>query len=233
MNRKRNTHGFTLVELVFALAIFATGSLFVHSLLSGVTENSQTVTIGIDLGSQNKRCLTQIFNGLQATSLLPQDTDGLDATDPVSVFLIEEDDGAPTPKTEAVLTNRATASVEFAQDGTTLLAGGSREQAREKRITKSKRIRFRRVAGYRFNATTGAILPDWSGWITYFVDAKGHLMYQADGKPARAIASRVDALDAEVRPDGTILVTIVSARRSPDGHGWRRYANSVTIHPKN
>jgi prepilin-type N-terminal cleavage/methylation domain-containing protein len=233
MNRKRNTHGFTLIEMMIAMAIFATGSIYVYSTFAGVTRSSQSITIGIDLGSQNKRCLTRLFNELQATSLLPQDTDGLDATDPVAVFLVEEDNAAPVPKTTSLLVNRTTAFVKFDKDGTTLLAGGSKEQAREKTITKSKRIRFRKVIGYKFNALAGTILPDWSGWVSYFVDDKNHLMRQVEGKRARTIAGRVDALEAEVRPDGTILVTIISARLSPDGHGWKRYANSVTIHPKN
>ena len=33
--------------------------------------------------------------------------------------------------------------------------------------------------------------------------------------------------------DGTVLVTLVTAKPSKDGKGWRRYANGITIHPKN
>ena len=233
MNSKRHTAGFTLIEMIISMAIFAAGSVYVYTTFAGVTASSKSITIGIDLGSQNKRCLTRLFNELQATSLLPQDTDGLDATDPVAVCVVEDDNAAPAPKTKSLVVNRKAAAIEFGKDGTTLLAGGSKEQAREKTITKSKRIRFRKVIGYEFNELAGTILPDWSGWITYFVDGKGHLMRQVEGKRARTVAGRVDALAADVRADGTILITIISARRSPDGHGWKRYANSVTVHPKN
>ena len=42
-----------------------------------------------------------------------------------------------------------------------------------------------------------------------------------------------DDFDADPRPDGTVLVTLITAKPGKDGKGWRRYANGITIHPKN
>ncbi|MFQ5668761.1 MAG: type II secretion system protein J [Candidatus Binatia bacterium] len=232
-HNKRRTAGFTLVEMVVATALFAAGSVYVYATFTGVTRSTRTATLEIDLGVQNKRALSRMFNEMQATSLTPQDTDGLDSTEPISVFVIEQDTAAPLPKTQALLVNRGAAgAVATSVDGTKAI-GDSRTQARELAITRSKRIRFRKVVGYQFSAGAGTILPEWSGWITYSINGRNQLVRQREGGRPRVISGRIDALEAQARTDGTVIVTLISARRNPVGAGWRRYANSVTINPKN
>jgi hypothetical protein len=94
-------------------------------------------------------------------------------------------------------------------------------------------LRVRHGRGYQFNAGAGTIVPEWSSWITYRVNAQNQLIRNVEGGATRVIANRVDALDVQARIDGTVLVTLITARRNPTGPGWKRYANSITIHPKN
>jgi len=228
----RRNAGFTLIEMTVAAGLFAAGAVYIYGTFAGVTRSSRTATVQIDLGSQNKRALTRFFGELQASSLTPQDTDGLDATEPEAVLTIADDDAAPVPNTKAIIVNRSTVGTVTQLDGTWVLGEG-KMQARERSIIKSKIVRFRKVIGYQFNAGAGTIVPEWSNWITYRVNAQNQLMRQVDGGATRIIANRVDALDVDARIDGTVLVTLITARRNPTGPGWKRYANSITIHPKN
>jgi prepilin-type N-terminal cleavage/methylation domain-containing protein len=228
----RRSAGFTLVEMIIATTIFAAGSLYIYATFSGVTRSSRSATLEIDLGSENKRALTRMYNELQATSLTGQDTDGLDSTDPEAVFLIEDDLSAPPPVSAATTVVRTTTTSVTETDGT-LELGESQDQARERVITRSVRIRFRKVVGYRFNESAGTIVPEWSDWVTYAVNPQRQLVRTVPGRRPIVISNRVDALDAMARADGTVIVTLVSARPDPNGAGFRRYANAVTIHPKN
>lgn len=228
----RRNAGFTLIEMAVAAGLFAAGAIYIYGTFAGVTRSSRTATVQIDLGSQNKRALTRFFSELQASSLTPQDTDGLDATEPEAVLTIEDDADAPAPNTTAVIVNRPAVGTVTQTDGTWNLGEG-KMQARERSITTNKIIRFRKVIGYQFNAGAGTIVPEWSNWITYRVNAQNQLIRQVAGGATRVIANRVDALDVEARIDGTVLVTLITARRNPTGPGWKRYANSITIHPKN
>lgn len=228
----RRNAGFTLLEMAVAAGLFAAGAIYIYGTFAGVTRSSRTATVQIDLGSQNKRALTRFFGELQASSLTPQDTDGLDATEPEAVLTIQDDDAAPVPNTKAIIVNRPTVGTVTQTDGTWNLGSG-KMQARETSITKSKIIRFRKVIGYQFNAGAGTIVPEWSNWITYRVNAQNQLIRQVDGGATRVVANRVDALHVDPRIDGTVLVTLITARRNPTGPGWKRYANSITIHPKN
>ena len=227
----RDTRGFTLVEMVIATALFVAGTLYIYSTFTGVTRSTATASVSIDLGSQNKKALTRIYNELQATSVIEQDTDGMDSTPPEPVFVVEPDTGAPMPFTAARLVERGSFGAEE-EDGTWDL-GGNRTQAREMVVAHQSRLRFRKVVGYRFNAATGSIVPEWSNWITFRVDDRRRLVREVPGRTTRTIATRVDVFDVAVRPDGTVVVSLVTGRRSPDGRDVRRYANSVTIHPKN
>jgi len=228
----RRNSGFTLVEMMVAMGLFAAGTLYIYGAFTSVTKSSQSVTVQIDLGSQNKKSLTRLFSELQASSLTAQDTDGLDSTEPEAVCVITDDNAAPTPTTKALIVNRpAVGSVT--QTGGKWSLGEGKMQARERNITKSKIVTFRKVIGYQFNAGAGTIVPEWSNWVTYRVNARNQLVRSVAGGATRIIANRVDALDVEARIDGTVLVTLITARRNPTGPGWRRYANSITIHPKN
>ncbi len=229
----RKSAGFTLLEMVISTTLFAAGSIYVYATFTGVTKSSRGATIQMDLGSNNKRGMTRLFTELQASSLTPQDTDGIDATDPERVLEILADDVAPAPATKAKLVTRpAVGGGTTNADGSYVLGHG-RQQARERTITGSRRLRFRKVVGYRFNATTGSILPEWSGWIEYRVNANRQLVRVGASGTTRVVANRVDAFDLEEKPDGTVLATIITARRNPTSGVWKRYANSVTIHPKN
>jgi len=228
----RRNAGFTLIEMTVAAGLFAAGAIYIYGTFASVTRSSRTATVQIDLGSQNKRALTRFFGELQASSLTPQDTDGLDATEPEPVLTILDDDAAPAPNTKAIIVNRSAVGT-VTQTGGTWELGEGKMQARERSIAMSKIIRFRKVIGYQFNAGAGTIVPEWSSWITYRVNTQNQLMRQVDGGATRVIANRVDALDVEARIDGTVLVTLITARRNPTGAGWKRYANSITIHPKN
>lgn len=228
----RRNAGFTMVEMIVATALFAAGSLYVYSTFAGVTQSSRSATVQIDLGSQNKRALTRIYNELQATSLTPQDTDGIDSTEPEAVFEILDDVGAPAPRTEAKLVNRIGETATQDADGEWSL-GGAKEQARERVISQSKRIRFRKVVGYQFNASAGSIVPEWSGWIYYAVNDQYQLVRTVEGNQPKVVAHDVDALDAVAAGDGTIVLVMITAKRNPTGPGWKRYANAVTINPKN
>jgi NADH:ubiquinone oxidoreductase subunit len=130
------------------------------------------------------------------------------------------------------VTRGVLAGADKKDDGTWSL-GASREQARERTIVASRSVRFRKVVGYQFVADAGAIAPQWSDWITYRVNARRQLVRVSGNGQPRVVANHVDAFDLEAKADGTIVATMVTARRDPTGAGWRRYANSVTIHPKN
>jgi NADH:ubiquinone oxidoreductase subunit len=149
------------------------------------------------------------------------------------VLVIEDDPSAPAPSTKARLVTRgAVGQTKVGEDGA-LDLGAAREQARERTIAGSKTLRFRKVVGYQFVEEAGTIAPRWSEWITYRVDANRQLTRASGtGQPA-VVAHRVDAFDVEAKPDGTVVVTVITARRDPSGPGWKRYANAVTVHPKN
>ncbi|MHC4409269.1 MAG: PulJ/GspJ family protein [Planctomycetota bacterium] len=227
----RSRRGFTMVEMVIATAMFAAGSLYIYSTFTGVTRSTQNATVAIDLGSQNKKALTKVYNELQATSVIEQDTDGVDSTPPEAVFSITEDTGAPRPFTAARLVERGTFSAS--QTGETVTVGGNKVQAREMVVATQTRLRFRKVIGYQFNAGAGSILPEWSNWVTYRVDSQRRLIREVPGRPTRTVANRVDVFNAREQSDGTIVVSLVTGRRNPDGRSVKRYANAVTIHPKN
>jgi prepilin-type N-terminal cleavage/methylation domain-containing protein len=240
----RRNGGFTLLEMMISMGLFAAGALFVYSTFAGVTKSSRSATVEVDLGSHNKQALTRLFSEMQASSLTPQDTDGIDSTEPEAVLVVEDDTGAPAPHTKAVIVNRRTVGSATAVDGTWEV-GGSRMQAREMSITASKRVRFRKVIGYQFNASAGSITPEWSKWITYSINDRNQLVRSLEDGPSRIIAQNVDAFDVgspmdnpatplpALESDGTIVVTLITAKRDPSNPGWRRYANSITIHPKN
>jgi len=228
----RRNGGFTLVEMMISMALFAAGALFVYSTFAGVTKSTRSATVEVDLGTNNKQALTRLFSEMQASSLTPQDTDGLDSTEPEPVLVIEDDASAPAPRTKAVIVNRRAVGTATSVDGAWEVGGG-RTQAREMAITTSKRISFRKVIGYQFNASAGSITPEWSRWITYSVNPRNQLVRSVEGGHSRIISQSVDALDAQARIDGTVLVTLITAKRDPANPGWRRYANAVTIHPKN
>lgn len=228
----RRIGGFTLVEMMVSTGLFIAGALFVYSTFSGVTKSSRSVTVDVDLGSYNKQALTRLFSEMQASSLTAQDTDGLDSTEPEPVLTIADDPAAPTPRTKAVIVNRRAVGSATDVDGTWEV-GGSRMQAREMAITTSKQVRFRKVIGYQFNPSAGSITPEWSRWITYAVNDRSQLVRSLEGGASRIIAQSVDAFDVQARVDNTLLVTLITAKRDPSNPGWRRYANSITVHPKN
>jgi len=228
----RRIGGFTLVEMMVSTGLFIAGALFVYSTFSGVTKSTRSVTVDVDLGSYNKQALTRIFSEMQASSLTAQDTDGLDSTEPEPVLTIEDDLAAPKPQTKAVIVNRRAVGSATSVDGTWEVGGG-RMQAREMSITMSKLLRFRKVIGYQFNPSAGSITPEWSKWITYSVNDRSQLVRSLEGGASRIIAQNVDAFDIQARPDSTLLVTLITAKRDPSHPGWRRYANSITVHPKN
>lgn len=228
----RRKGGFTLIEMMISMALFAAGAVFVYSTFAGVTKSTRSATVDIDLGSSNKQALTRLFSEMQASSLTAQDTDGLDSTEPEPVLVISDDTAAPKPHTKAVLVNRRAVGSATDVNGEWQVGGG-RMQAREMAITTSKEVRFRKVIGYQFNPTAGSITPEWSKWLTYGVNDRSQLVRSVEGGPSRIIAQNVDAFDVQARIDGTLLVTLITAKRDPSHPGWRRYANSITIHPKN
>jgi len=228
----RRNRGFTLIEMMVSTGLFVAGALFVYSTFSGVTKSSRSVTVDVDLGSYNKQALTRIFSEMQASSLTAQDTDGLDSTEPEPVLTITDDPAAPKPRTKAVIANRRAVGTATDVNGTWEV-GGSRMQAREMAIATSKLVRFRKVIGYQFNPSAGSITPEWSRWITYAVNDRSQLVRSVDGGASRIIAQNVDAFDVQARVDSTLLVTLITAKRDPSNPGWRRYANSITVHPKN
>ncbi|MHC4548786.1 MAG: prepilin-type N-terminal cleavage/methylation domain-containing protein [Planctomycetota bacterium] len=228
----RRNAGFTLLEMVVATGLFLAGAIYIYGTFAGVTKSTRSATVQVDLGSQNKKALTRFFSELQASSLTPQDTDGLDSTEPEAVLTIADDANAPVPRTKAIIVNRKAVG-DVNQTGGTWSLGGGKMQARETSITQSKTVRFRKVIGYQFNTGAGTIVPEWSNWITYRVNARNQLVRSVEGGATRVVANRVDALHVDPRIDGTVLVTLITGRRNPTGAGWRRYANSITIHPKN
>ena len=149
------------------------------------------------------------------------------------MLVIEDDAAAPAPVTKAiVVSRRAAGTTRTTADGTTAV-GAAREQAREKAITRSKTLRFRKVVGYQYVAAAGTIAPEWSDWITYRVDGQRRLVRTYGAGTPQVVALHIDAFDVEAKADGTVVVTTITAKQDPSGRGWRRYANSVTIHPKN
>jgi hypothetical protein len=218
--------------MVVATGLFLAGAIYIYGTFAGVTKSTRSATVQVDLGSQNKKALTRFFSELQASSLTPQDTDGLDSTEPEAVLTIADDANAPVPRTKAIIVNRKAVG-DVNQTGGTWSLGGGKMQARETSITQSKTVRFRKVIGYQFNTGAGTIVPEWSNWITYRVNARNQLVRSVEGGATRVVANRVDALHVDPRIDGTVLVTLITGRRNPTGAGWRRYANSITIHPKN
>ena len=50
--------GFTLVEMLVSSALFLSGAVYIYATLAGVTQNGQSTTVQIDLGSQNKKAMT-------------------------------------------------------------------------------------------------------------------------------------------------------------------------------
>jgi len=227
----RRSGGFTMVEMVVATAIFLAGAVYVYSTFAGVTVSTQAATVEVDLNSQNKKALTALYMELQATSLANHDIDGTGVDRPV--FLVEKGTEAP-PLTKPRLVSRSVRAPSQDAGGEWDI-GESKLQARERSILENSRLRFRKVVGYRFNAAAGTIEPEWSGEIVYEVNAGRQLVRRVVGSPtpAKVVAHHVDAFEAEPKTDGTLVLTLVSARPSPDGRGFRRYANAVTVHPKN
>lgn len=226
----RRQAGFTLLEMVVSTALFAAGAIYIYSTFAGVTVSSSNATIEVDLSSQNKKGMTRLYNELQASSMNTHDID--DSGVEQAVLTVEADNGAPAPSTQArVVTRTFTAPAQDANQG--WLLGEAKEQAREKTINTQSRLRFRKVIGYRFNEAAGTILPEWSPEIVYRVNNRRQLQRTVTGRPPTTVATYVDAFDVDTSVDGTIVITLITAKRRPSGGGWRRYANSITVHPKN
>jgi len=238
----RTNRGFTLLEMTIATALFAAGSLFVYSTFAGVTKSSRSATVRIDLGSQNKRALTRLYNELQASSVLPQKADNLDAgtllpteinpDGSVNVMLVAQDDASPLPHTVATIVDRTKEAMASLDVNVATDVGATTVKAREKTLPRSSILTFRKVIGYAF--TAGEIGPEWSARIIYRVNARRQLTRQVGTRPVRVVAHNVDVFHVDnSNPDGTLVITLVTAKPDPTGDGWRRYANNLTIHPKN
>ena len=237
----RTNRGFTLLEMTIATALFAVGSLFVYSTFAGVTKSSRSATVRIDLGSQNKRALTRLYNELQASSVLTQKADHLDPATvaaeeknpdgSITVFMTGEDKAAPLPRTVANFVDR-TKEALATQETTFFKLGAQQIQAREVGVPRSNWLRFRKVIGYVFS--NGEIGPEWSARVQYRVNNRRQLVRRVGINRERVVANYVDIFNVDTsNPDGTVRITLVTAKPDPSGDGWRRYANSLTIHPKN
>ncbi len=225
----RRNAGFTLLEMSIATTLFAVGAIYIYSTFTSVTVSTANATVEIDLSSQNKKGMTRLFNELQASSLSTHDIDDSGVEQPV--LSVEADNVAPPPSTKALVVVRTFSAP--GQDSKGWLLGESKEQAREKTITTQSRLSFRKVIGYRFNEAAGTILPEWSPEVVYRVNNRRQLQRTVTGRPPTVVASYVDAFDVDASVDGTIVITLITAKRRPSGGGWSRYANSITVHPKN
>lgn len=237
----RKQAGFSLVEMVIATALFAVGSLFIYTTFTSVTRSSASATVRIDLGAENKRALTRVYDELQASSSVPQKIENL----PIAAFEDEEinPDGtintlmsgddleSPLPVTVARIVDRSTASVATLE-ADTWSVGESKTQARERVLPRSSWLRFRKVTGYFFNG--GDISPSWSPRVQYRVNDRRQLVRRVAAGRERVVANDVDVFHVDqTNPDGTVVITLVTAKPDPNGEGWRRYANTLTVHPKN
>jgi len=237
----KKTAGFSLVEMVIATALFAAGSLLVYTSFTGVTRSSRAASVRIDLGAENKRALTRIYNELQASSSTAQKIENL----PVAAFEPEEvnpdgtvntlmsgdDAESPPPVTVARIVDRSGATTATL-DVDTWDVGAGQTQARERVMPRSSWLRFRKVTGYFFNG--GEISPEWSTRVQYRVNNERKLVRSVAGGRERVVANDVDVFHVDqTNPDGTVLVTLVTAKPDPNGDGWRRYANTLTVNPKN
>ncbi len=225
----RRNAGFTLLEMTVATTLFAAGAVYIYSTFASVTVSSVNATVEIDLSSQNKKGMTRLFNELQASSLGTHDID--DSGVEQAVLWVDADNGAPPPSTNALIVTRTFSAPD--QDSRGWRLGKAKEQAREKRIVTQSRLRFRKVIGYRFNEAAGTILPEWSPEIIYQVNNRRQLQRTVTGRRPTVVALWVDAFDIDTSVDGTIVITLITAKRRPSGRGWRRYANATTVHPKN
>ena len=225
----RGGAGFTLIEMAVASAMFAAGALYIYSTFAGITRSSQSATIALDLNSENKRALTTLYNEVQASSLAPHDID--DSGTEVAVFTVDVDAAAPLPRTQALNVDRSGATVSGVTNDFTL--GEAKQQARERTIGASNRLRLRKVIGFRFQAAGGTISPEWSAEVTFFVNQRRQLVRSLPGRPPRIMSNYVDAFEIQTRPDGTVIITLISAKRNPNAAGFIRYANAVTVQPKN
>lgn len=223
--------GFTLLEMVIAVTILSTGMVYVFSTFADTTTATQSAALGADLGGQNKKALTRLFNELQGTSTVLQDTDGLDGTAPESVFSAAPDATAPRPFSAPRSVTRTSGDPDTV-DGTLQLGAGE-QRAREKTIPTQTLLRFRKVKGYVFKAATGAVVPEWTNWVTYRVGPRRRLLRTTQDGQSRVVALNVDAFDVSTLADGSLVVTLVTARRNPGSKRLIRYANSVSIVPKN
>ena len=237
----KRTAGFSLVEMVIATALFAAGSLLVYTSFTGVTRSSRSASVRIDLGAENKRALTKIYNELQASSSTAQKIENLtpaeldeDETNPdgtVNTLMSGDDNASPLPVTVARIVDRTGASTAT-KDGDLWDVGEGKTQARERVLPRSSWLRFRKVTGYFFNG--GEISPEWSTRVQYRVNDQRQLVRSVNGGRERVVANDIDVFHVDqTNPDGTVLITLVTAKPDPNGEGWRRYANTLTVHPKN
>ena len=225
----RGGAGFTLIEMAVASAMFAAGALYIYSTFAGITRSSQSATIALDLNSENKRALTTLYNEVQASSLAPHDID--DSGTEVAVFTVDVDAAAPLPRTQALNVDRSGATVSGVTNDFTL--GEAKQQARERTIGTSSRLRLRKVIGFRFQVAGGTISPEWSQEVTFFVNQRRQLVRSLPGRSPRIISNYVDAFEVQIRADGTVIITLINAKRNPNAAGFIRYANAVTVQPKN
>lgn len=237
----RRQDGFSLVEMVIATALFAVGSLFIYTTFTSVTRSSAAATVRIDLGAENKRALTRIYDELQASSSVAQkienlpvtafDTEEINSDGTITTLLSGDDADAPLPVTVARIVDRSTASEATLEDDTWSVGEG-KTQARERVLPRSSWLRFRKVTGYFFNG--GDISPAWSTRVEYRVNGQRQLVRRVAASNPRVVANDVDVFHVDrTNPDGTVVITLVTAKPDPNGEGWRRYANTLTVHPKN
>lgn len=225
----RGGAGFTLIEMAVASAMFAAGALYIYATFAGITRSSQSATIALDLNSENKRALTALYNEIQASSLATHDIN--DSGTEVAVFTVDVDAAAPLPRSQSLNVDRSGATIQGVTNDFTL--GEAKEQARERNIGTNSRLRMRKVIGFRFQVAGGTISPEWSQEVTFRVNQLRQLVRSIPGRPPRIISNHVDAFEVRPRPDGTVIVTLVNAKRNPNAPGFIRYANAVTVHPKN
>ncbi|MCE9638030.1 MAG: hypothetical protein K8T90_20200 [Planctomycetes bacterium] len=91
-------------------------------------------------------------------------------------------------------------------------------------------LRFQKILDYAFDAS-GEPVINWGNWVEYRV--QGRNLVRIENGVTRVISSNTSGFRVEATPANTLMITLVSERRSADGKDIARQANQVEVLPKN
>lgn len=101
---------------------------------------------------------------------------------------------------------------------------------RERLFTNDSVLRFQKILSYAFDAS-GEPVINWGNWVEYRV--QGRNLVRIENGDTKVISPNTSGFRVEATAANTLMITLITERRSADGKDIARQANQVEVLPKN